>query len=108
MADVVDKPSRKSVSFADSHAIVDNDGNVKEQIANGDGAQTTAESHTAGTPDAAVDEVTDMFASLAKKKKPKKKKESEEEAVADGPPTAAAGEEGELDLSSLSTYWMMW
>ena len=59
MADVADKPSRKSVSFADAHAIVDENGDIKKAIANGaDG--DTAESHSAGT-DAAVDEVTDMF-----------------------------------------------
>jgi hypothetical protein len=43
-------------------------------------------------------------ASLAKKKKPKKKKDAEEDGPAEG---AAAGEEGELDLSSLkkSEFW---
>jgi hypothetical protein len=56
----VEKSSRKSVSFADAHAVVDGDGNVKEQLANGSGETTTAESHAAGS-DAAVDEVTDMF-----------------------------------------------
>ncbi|KIW01033.1 uncharacterized protein PV09_07547 [Verruconis gallopava] len=98
MADVEDKPSRKSVSFADAHAVVDEDGNVKEGKSSGDG--TTAESHSAGT-DPAVEEVTDMFASLAKKKKkPKKDKAGDDDADA-AAAAAPAGEDGELDLSSL-------
>merc|ERR1711977_517421 len=96
MADIADKPSRKSVSFADRHAIVGENGDIKKAAANGTDGDT-AESHSAGT-DAAVDEVTDMFASLAKKKKPKKKNaEGDDEAAAEAP----AAEDGELDLSSL-------
>jgi translation initiation factor 2 subunit 2 len=99
MAELSDRTSRKSVSFADSHAIVDEDGNVNEKLANGGNEEATAESHST---DAAVDEVTDMFASLAKKKKPKKKKDGEDAAEADA--AAPAAEEGELDLSSLSRF----
>jgi hypothetical protein len=59
MADTRDKSSRKSVSFADNHAIVDENGEVKKVIANAaDG--DSAESHSKDD-DAAVDEVTDMF-----------------------------------------------
>ena len=96
MAEIVDKPSRKSVSFADSASIVDEDGNVKKSAANGD--DSTADSHAVAS-DPAVDEVTDMFASLAKKPKKKKKKDGEEDGEAAAAPAA---EDGELDLSALS------
>lgn len=51
--------SRKSVSFADNHAIVDENGEVKKVVANGTDGDS-AESHSKGD-DVAVDEVTDMF-----------------------------------------------
>lgn len=94
MSDV--KASRKSVSFADNHAIVDENGDVKKAETNGMG--DSAEAHSTGDKD--VDEVTDMFASLAKKKKPKKKEAAEATEDA-GPAETPAAEDGELDLSSL-------
>lgn len=60
MAEVTDKPKRKSVAFADNTEIVDN---VNEHAANGED-KSTAESHSAEGNDDGVDEVTDMFASL--------------------------------------------
>jgi translation initiation factor 2 subunit 2 len=97
MADVGDPPverkPRKSVAFSDGTTIVDGDGNVTSS-ADINGSKESAESHTAGEGDKAVDEVTDMFKDLVKKKKKKssKPKEGEEEAPA---------ADGEFDPSAL-------
>ncbi|KAF2030614.1 hypothetical protein EK21DRAFT_100297 [Setomelanomma holmii] len=113
MADTADLPERKprkSVAFSEGATIVDSDGQVTESKEM-NGGKSTADSHsgepstppmgqdtytndaehglTMGTTDGAdkeVDEVTDMFADLAKKKKkklPKKKEEGDEEAGED-------------------------
>ncbi|KAF2635680.1 hypothetical protein P280DRAFT_473612 [Massarina eburnea CBS 473.64] len=73
---MADTKPRKSVAFEDSTTIVDSDGQVTESAGmNGDKA--SAESHAPGD-DKEVDEVSDMFAGLAKKKKKKVKTEGEE------------------------------
>ncbi|EMC92442.1 hypothetical protein BAUCODRAFT_38504 [Baudoinia panamericana UAMH 10762] len=103
------KKPRKSVAFAEEQTIVDGDGSITETNGNGihDGDKGSAESHTKGAGDGEVDEMTDMFAGLAKKKKKKvPKKEVEEEAVADdGEAEKAApapeGDDAEVDLSAL-------
>ncbi|CAI6333820.1 unnamed protein product [Periconia digitata] len=68
MADVAERKPRKSVAFEDNTTIVDGDGQVMES-AEMNGEKNSAESHSA---DKEVDEVTDMFAGLAKKKKKSK------------------------------------
>jgi translation initiation factor 2 subunit 2 len=95
MADIADKPKRKSVAFSEGTTIVDSNGQVTEEMANGGGDKATAESHSQEpSGDAAVDEVTDMFKDLAKKKKkkPKKEDEGDEKAADDG---------DDLDLGAL-------
>ncbi|KAL1622918.1 translation initiation factor eIF-2 beta subunit [Neofusicoccum ribis] len=87
-----ERKPRKSVAFADGAQIVDSDGNVKE--INGAGEKDTAESH-ANDQDKAVDEVTDMFAGLAKKKKKKSTKPKE------GADDEAPAADGEFDPSAL-------
>lgn len=93
--DATERKPRKSVAFEDNTTIVDSDGQVTESAAmNGD--KESAASHTAGTSfhsedsakigadaptiaaDKEVDEVTDMFAGLAKKKKKKPKTEGDD------------------------------
>jgi translation initiation factor 2 subunit 2 len=94
--DVAERKPRKSVAFEDTTTLVDSDGQVTESASmNGD--KESAASHAAGTSlppansvnidanahmtgedkDKEVDEVTDMFAGLAKKKKKKPKTEGE-------------------------------
>lgn len=98
-----ERKPRKSVAFEDNTTIVDSDGQVTESAPmNGD--KDSAESHAAGMSilatgcvahnkpvnfgtdaphlgeDKEVDEVTDMFAGLAKKKKSKKPKAEGEDA----------------------------
>ncbi|KAF2875407.1 domain found in IF2B/IF5-domain-containing protein [Massariosphaeria phaeospora] len=94
MADAADPPTerkpRKSVAFSDGATIVDSDGQVTES-ADMNGGKSSAESHATGD-DKEVDEVTDMFANLAKKKKKKSKSKDEDEAPAD---------DGDVDLSAL-------
>ncbi|KAH7070468.1 domain found in IF2B/IF5-domain-containing protein [Paraphoma chrysanthemicola] len=87
MADTADLPERKprkSVAFSEGATIVDSDGQVTESKEM-NGGKSTAESHSGepSTPptdgaDKEVDEVTDMFADLAKKKKKKSSKKKEE------------------------------
>lgn len=102
-----ERKPRKSVAFEDTAKIVDEDGQVIESIEM-NGGKSSAESHAAGRlvplegqrayrnvrnavantrdvgDDKDVDEVTDMFADLAKKKKKKSKpKEGDEGAEAD-------------------------
>jgi translation initiation factor 2 subunit 2 len=97
MADITEKPKRKSVAFSEGTTIVDSDGQVTEQMANGSGDKTTAESHShEASGDAAVDEVTDMFKDLAKKKKKKPKKEDDGEAG-----EQAADDGDDIDLGAL-------
>lgn len=103
MAEITERKSRKSVAFADGQTIVDANGNVKDDIDDEHhGGKDSAESHSKpdgdNTDDKAVDEVTDMFAGLAKKKKKKPKKEDEEE---DGEDKEKAEDDGEVDLSAL-------
>ncbi|KAF2114621.1 domain found in IF2B/IF5-domain-containing protein [Lophiotrema nucula] len=99
MADTAESPTerkpRKSVAFSEGATIVDSDGQVTEST-EVNGRKNSAESHARGESEGAdkeVDEVTDMFAGLAKKKKKKSsKKEDGEEAPAD---------DGEFDPSAL-------
>jgi translation initiation factor 2 subunit 2 len=96
MADITEKPKRKSVAFSEGTTIVDSNGQVTEEMANGDD-KTTADSHSnEPSGDAAVDEVTDMFKDLAKKKKKKPKKED------DGDAGEKAADDGDdIDLGAL-------
>lgn len=97
MSEITDKPKRKSVAFSEGNTIVDSEGKITEEMANGGDDKTTAESHS-GEPsgDAAVDEVTDMFKDLAKKKKKKPKKED------DGEGGEKAADDGDdIDLGAL-------
>ncbi|KAJ4304493.1 translation initiation factor eIF-2 beta subunit [Kalmusia sp. IMI 367209] len=81
--DIAERKPRKSVAFEDNTTIVDSDGQVTES-APVTGDKETAASHAAGE-DKDVEEVTDMFAGLAKKKKPKKPKaEGDDEDVLSG------------------------
>ncbi|KKY21568.1 putative eukaryotic translation initiation factor 2 beta subunit [Phaeomoniella chlamydospora] len=78
MAEVETQPAaerkpRKSVAFTDGATIVDEDGNV-QQSAHED--KTTAESHSTPPTEKDIDEVTDMFAGMAKKKKKSSKSKS--------------------------------
>jgi len=95
MADIAEKPKRKSVAFSEGTTVVDGDGQVTEMM-NGGGDKSTAESHSQ-EGDAAVDEVTDMFKDLAKKKKKKPKKDAEDGDGGDKP--AADGDD--IDLGAL-------
>ena len=98
MAEVEDKPKRKSVAFSEGQIVIDGDGSVTEL--NGAGRdKDTAENHTNGDTQDPVDEMTDMFKDLAKKKKkkPKKSEDADEEKVEE----PVEGEDGELDLSAL-------
>ncbi|KAF2436510.1 hypothetical protein EJ08DRAFT_578515, partial [Tothia fuscella] len=92
MADIADKPKRKSVAFSEGTTVVDSNGDVTEM--NGGGEKDSAESHS-NEGDAAVDEVTDMFKDLAKKKKKKPKKDD-----ADGDAASPANDD-EIDLAAL-------
>lgn len=66
-ADAAERKPRKSVAFSEGTTIVDGDGQVTESTeVNG------------STADKDVEEVTDMFADLAKKKKKKSSKKKEE------------------------------
>ncbi|KAF1938545.1 hypothetical protein EJ02DRAFT_410271 [Clathrospora elynae] len=98
MADTADLPERKprkSVQFSEGATIVDSNGEVTES-AEMNGGKESAEGHSAsGGEDKEVEEVTDMFADLAKKKKKKssKKKEGDDEDAGEG--------EGEGDFAAL-------
>ena len=97
-----DRKPRKSVAFADDQTIVDENGEVTSNGVH-DGDKESAASHSApdGTNDP-VDEMTDMFAGLAKKKKKKPKKEEEGEGEAgEEKSTEAVEDDGEVDLSAL-------
>ncbi|KAF2125853.1 hypothetical protein P153DRAFT_369858 [Dothidotthia symphoricarpi CBS 119687] len=81
-----ERKPRKSVAFSEGTTIVDSDGQVTESN-EVNGGKTSAESHApAGETEKEVEEVTEMFADLAKKKKKKstKKKEGEEDEAAEG------------------------
>ncbi|KAF2854023.1 hypothetical protein T440DRAFT_465044 [Plenodomus tracheiphilus IPT5] len=91
MADTADLPERKprkSVAFSEGATIVDSNGDVTESK-EVNGGKSSAESHAPGD-DKEVEEVTDMFADLAKKKKKKSKKTEGEE-----------GDAGEGDFAAL-------
>jgi translation initiation factor 2 subunit 2 len=79
MAEVDTEKKRKSVSFHDEAVVVGENGDVTETATTD---KSTAASHN---PDPVMDEVTDMFAGLAKKKKkPSKKKEDADPEDLDG------------------------
>ncbi|PGG96122.1 hypothetical protein AJ79_09719 [Helicocarpus griseus UAMH5409] len=81
-APIVEKKHRKSVAFSEGATIMDANGAISE--ANHADEKTTAEKHTATSPDKEVDEVTELFKGLSKKKKTKKTKDVDGEAAADG------------------------
>ncbi|KAH9859782.1 hypothetical protein IAQ61_011563 [Plenodomus lingam] len=90
MADTAEHPDRKprkSVAFSEGATIVDSNGDVTESK-EVNGGKSSAESHASGD-DKEVEEVTDMFADLAKKKKKKSKKTEED------------GDAGEGDFAAL-------
>ncbi|KAG9377540.1 GCD7 Translation initiation factor 2 beta subunit eIF-2beta eIF-5 N-terminal domain [Pyrenophora tritici-repentis] len=66
--DLPDRKPRKSVQFSEGATIVDSNGEVTESI-DMNGSKDSAEAHSSGAAgdDKEVDEVTDMFADLAKK-----------------------------------------
>jgi translation initiation factor 2 subunit 2 len=85
-ADLSERKPRKSVAFSEGATIVDSNGDVTESKEM-NGGKESAEGHSSGAgDDKEVEEVTDMFADLAKKKKKKstKKKEGEEEGGDEG------------------------
>ncbi|KAK7542131.1 domain found in IF2B/IF5-domain-containing protein [Phyllosticta citribraziliensis] len=90
-----ERKPRKSVAFADGAQIVDADGNVQDVNGSVTGDKDTAASHSHDTGDKAVDEVTDMFSSLAKKKKKKTSKPK------DGDDAETPAADGEFDPSAL-------
>ncbi|KAL2362313.1 hypothetical protein RJZ56_004803 [Blastomyces dermatitidis] len=81
-APVVEKKHRKSVAFSEGTTIMDANGAISEAGHADD--KTTAEKHTAASPDKEVDEVTELFKGLSKKKKTKKTKDADAEPSADG------------------------
>ncbi|EEH10774.1 eukaryotic translation initiation factor 2 beta subunit [Histoplasma capsulatum G186AR] len=81
-APLVEKKHRKSVAFSEGTTIMDANGAISEASHSDD--KTTAERHTATSPDKEVDEVTELFKGLSKKKKTKKTKDADAEANADG------------------------
>lgn len=102
-----DRKARKSVAFSEDTTVMDTNGDAEAAPL---GSKTTAESHSQCEPhfnrssalltshvatDKAVDEVTDMFAGLAKKKKKSSKPKTEE---GEGDAPAA---DGEFDASAL-------
>lgn len=88
---------RKSVAFSGDNTVMDENGDISEAPASGSEDKVTAEKHST-TGDAAVDEVTDMFAGLNKKKKKSSKPKAED---ADGDTGAAATGDGDFDASAL-------
>ncbi|XP_754755.2 translation initiation factor eIF2 subunit beta [Aspergillus fumigatus Af293] len=97
MADAQVEPTpqkqRKSVAFSEGAVIMDTNGEVTEAPA----PQITTAENEAGTADAAVDEVTELFKGLSKKKKTKKPKDAEAGEGDD----AAATADGEFDPTAL-------
>lgn len=108
---------RKSVAFSEGTTVVDGNGEVTE--VNGTSDKTSAESHTASEfasllplysvysqpevspeskPDAAVDEVSELFKGLGKKKKSSKKPKDD---AADGGDEPAPAADGEFDPTAL-------
>lgn len=92
---LAERKPRKSVAFSEGATIMDSNGNVSEALHDD---KSTAEKHSSPALEKDVEEVTDMFAGLAKKKKkPKKVEEPEAEPEAEAAPAA----DGEFDPSSL-------
>ncbi|KAK0517003.1 hypothetical protein JMJ35_000158 [Cladonia borealis] len=91
---------RKSVAFSEGATVVDANGGITE--INGTSEKTSAESHTAGSPetksDPAVDEVNELFKGLGKKKKSSKKTKDD---AADGGDEVAPAADGEFDPTAL-------
>ncbi|EXJ59965.1 translation initiation factor 2 subunit 2 [Cladophialophora yegresii CBS 114405] len=89
-----DRKPRKSVAFSGDNTIMDENGDISEAPPSGPEDKVTAEKHSSPPTDAAVDEVTDMFAGLNKKKKKSSKPKTEDnedgEAAADGDFDASA------------------
>lgn len=104
---------RKSVTFSEDNTIMDENGEISE-AAPADESKTTAVKHstrmssdakvmqtssliTCPAPDAAVDEVTEMFAGMGKKKKKSSKPKTTDETAVDGAEPAV--EVGDFDLT---------
>ena len=90
----IPRKPRKSVAFSGDDTVMDENGEISE-AAPTDETKTTAEKHST-SPDAAVDEVTDLFAGMGKKKKKTSKPKTSEETAVDG---AEAADGGEFDLT---------
>ncbi|EEP82743.1 eukaryotic translation initiation factor 2 beta subunit [Uncinocarpus reesii 1704] len=80
-----EKKHRKSVAFSEGATVMDANGSITEADHT---PKTTAEKHSATSPDKDVDEVTELFKGLSKKKKSSKKKDAE---AADGVDAATDG-----------------
>ncbi|KAM5441811.1 translation initiation factor eIF-2 beta subunit [Microsporum ferrugineum] len=91
-----ERKHRKSVAFSEGATVMDANGTISE--ANHAEDKTTAEKHTAVSPDQEVDEMTDMFKGLTKKKKSKKSKDTE--AAAGDAEDGGAGD-AEFDPSTI-------
>ena len=77
------RKSRKSVAFSGDDTMMDENGAISEAGPTDD-SKTTAMKHTTSQDDAAVDEVTDMFAGMGKKKKKSSKTKSGDETTGTG------------------------
>ncbi|KAK2736282.1 hypothetical protein FQN57_000812 [Myotisia sp. PD_48] len=97
--DIPVKKHRKSVAFSEGATIMDEHGTITEANHAADD-KTTAEKHTATSPDNEVDAMTEMFKGLSKKKKSKKPKDSELES-GEGADSPAAIADGEFDPSTI-------
>jgi len=91
-----ERRQRKSVAFSGDNTIMDENGEISEAPPSGSEDKVTAEKHSSPT-DAAVDEVTDMFAGLNKKKKKSTKTKAEDKDADDAAPAA----DGDFDASVL-------
>jgi translation initiation factor 2 subunit 2 len=91
------RKQRKSVAFSGDNTVMDENGDISEAPPSGAEDRVTAEKHSSPSGDAAVDEVTDMFAGLNKKKKKSTKTKTEDAADGD----AAAGGDADFDASTL-------
>ncbi|KAL1958923.1 hypothetical protein VTO42DRAFT_3476 [Malbranchea cinnamomea] len=92
VAAVPERKHRKSVAFSEGATVMDENGTITE-TSHAD-EKSTAEKHSAPSPDKEVDEVTELFKGLAKKKKSKKPKDEGEEA-------ASPAADGEFDPSMM-------
>ncbi|EXJ95761.1 translation initiation factor 2 subunit 2 [Capronia coronata CBS 617.96] len=95
-----ERKPRKSVAFSTEDTIMDENGEISEAPRSDSEEKVTAQKHTSPPDDAAVEEVTDMFAGLNKKKK-KSSKPKAEDGAADGEGAPAATGDSEFDPTAL-------